>query len=181
MNPEQMVSTEIARRLGKRATGAIKGIRKPVPPRKRGRKPTDMSAEAVAKRAKNRRYYARNKERITAAQRLARKVRSKRTYVYFPSIHQAKDIRLSADKLAQYRNEVTASLQVWDDNHARNVARSPNEQAIDIALQAARRPLGQHFSLDYRTRVFDAGPVHAGIDLGPLTDTMHEVLSPLPR
>ena len=184
MNAEQMVSIEIARRKATRATGAIAGIRKPIPPKPC--KPLDMSTEAVERRAvkakANRAYYDRNKHNITAAKRTARKAGVKKTYVYFPSIPQARDIRSSGDKLDQYRAEVTAALQIWDDNHAVAVAHSEREQALDMALQQARRPTGVHFSINYFTREMpiDPGIQHAGIDLGRFTDTMWEVLPPLP-
>ena len=181
MDAEQMVSTEIARRKATRATGAIAGIRKPIPP-----KPLDMSTQAVERRAvkakANRAYYDRNKHNITAAKRTARKAHVNKTYVYFPSIPQARDIRSNGDKLEQYRAEVTAALQIWDDNHAVAVAHSEREQALDIALQQARRPTGVHFSINYFTREIptDPGIQHAGIDLGLFSDTMWEVLPPLP-
>ena len=180
MDAEQMISTEIARRKATRATGAIAGIRKPIPP-----KPMDMSPAAIERRAvkatANRAYYERNKHNITAAKRTARKAGVQRTYVYFPSIPQARDIRSSGDKLDQYRAEVTAALQIWDDNHAVAVAHSEREQALDIALQEARRPTGVHFSIGYFTKRAEMPtiPAHAGIDLGRFADTMWEVLPPI--
>ena len=183
MDAEQMVSTEIARRKATRATGAIAGIRKPIPPKLR--KPMDMSPAAVERRAvkatANRAYYERNKHNITAAKRTARKAGIKKTYVYFPSIPHARDIRSSGDKLEQYRAEVTAALQIWDDNHAVAVAHSERERALDIALQEARRPTGVHFSIGYFTKRTEMPivPAHAGIDLGRFSDTMWEVLPPL--
>lgn len=185
MDAEQMVSLEIARRRCYTATGAIKGIRKSIPPKPH--KPLDMAPEAVERRAikaaTNRRYYDRNKHSITAAKRTARKAGVKRTYVYFPSINQAKDIRASGDKLDQYRMEVTAALQIWDDNHAVAVARNTAEREIDIALQAARRPTGQHSNINYFTKrtVVPTTPVHAGINLGQYSDTMYQVLPAIPN
>ena len=174
---QSAVSSEIARRQAKRATGAIKGIRKVVPPKPRP--PMDMSPAAVARRAQKREYYQRNKDAINAAKRASRKASVKRMFTYFPSIRQARDIRSSGDKLEEYRQQVTNSLMIWDDNHAVAVAHNTDEQKIDIALQEARQPTGQHYNPAPNRPAFTFPPLHNGIDLGSHVDTMYEVLPPI--
>ena len=133
----------------KRATakGAIVGIRMVAPVTKRTYAKTERTREEKdARAAYMREYRARlPKEKKDAYQQRAndrrRAIRKGQSYVYLPSIPQARDRRRKGDLLAQYYANITARLKI-DDINLKTIAHSRAEREIDLALQIARRPSG---------------------------------------